>query len=543
MRDRRRLLFVVAWVVGLLTVVVPAAPGQAPSSAPTGWAVERVRFEPLDGRGSLDVSGVGSYRGAIEVTRAGAGLAVVNDVGFEDYVRGISEVPVRWPLEAQRAQAIAARTYALATLLDDTATEARGAGADICATQSCQVYTGLEKERRPGGGAWLAAVESTAGQVLLYRGKPIVAKYSSTNGGRTVAGGRPYLRSIPDPDDAVSPYHRWQVTLPLSTLTSLFTPPGDVTAATRSGDTVVLGWQAADGSSGGLLVPAADFRARVNAAVPTPGGLPLTLPSVRFDLASDGASAIVDGRGWGHGVGMSQYGALGKALRGMKASDILATYYAGLRPVAVPAEQLPRTIRVAVAVGQPAAAVTGPARFRVLDGDGRVLALGSSGGWRVVPGPGRQVRVVPPPADAGPPAVEVVSVEPSLAPPGTPVQLRFRLSVPAAVRLTVQPPAAAPVTVDAGVRDAGIHELTLPPAPVAGDGVATIWAEAGVDRAASVPVAYRIGVPPRPGPARAAATAKLDVADEPGLLASSLVALVLLVGVGALLVRVRGQVQ
>ena len=530
MRDRRRLLFVVAWVVGLLAGVAPAAPSRASSLTPAGWVVDRVRFEPLDAAGSLDVAGVGSYRGAIDVSRSGGGVGVVNAVGFEHYLAGISEVPVRWPLEAQRAQAIAARTYALYTMLDRTQTEARSLGADICATQSCQVYAGLEKERREGAAAWTAAVESTAGQVLLYQGRPILAKYSSTNGGHTVAGGRPYLRSVPDPDDAASPYHRWEVVLPLTTLTSLFGAPGDVTAVTRSGDTVVLGWQAPDGSSGGHLVPAADFRSRVNAGVPTPAGLPLTLPSIRFDIATNGDTAVVDGRGWGHGVGMSQYGALGKALRGMKAADILASYYAGLRPVTLPNDQLPGHIRVAVGLGQPEAAVSGPGRFRVLDGQGQVLALAASGSWRVLPGPGRQVRVVPPAAEAGLPAVEVVGLEPAEPAPGAPVQVHFRLSMASAVRLTVRMPAAPEVTLDAGLRDAGVHVVTLPAAPAVGDAVATISAEAGVGRAATVPLSYRVAVAARVTTGGATA-APVDVDRQATVLTTSVLAALLLAAV------------
>src|SRR6185295_12107854 len=103
------------------------------------------------------------------------------------------------------------------------------------------------------------------------------------------------------------------------------------------------------------------------------------------------------GQGWGHGVGLSQYGALGKAQRGMRAPDILASYYGGLRPVLVPPQQLPSRIRVLLDPGRASAAVTATGRFRVLDGTGRVIGLVASGDWQVLPGGGRGVRVVAPP--------------------------------------------------------------------------------------------------------------------------------------------------
>src|SRR5437867_9206697 len=141
-----------------------------------GWVVAGVRFEPLDpSRAPLIADGVGEYRGAIEVRHTPAGLATVNVVGFDDYLKGISEVPVSWPPEAQRAQAIAARTYALYEMLDAVPSVWRQAGADLCASDSCQVYRGVAKERRPGAAAWSSAVDATRGQVLVWQGRPILA--------------------------------------------------------------------------------------------------------------------------------------------------------------------------------------------------------------------------------------------------------------------------------------------------------------------------------------------------------------------------------
>lgn len=161
----------------------------AATTRPPGWDVGTVRFEPLEaGPAGLTVAGIGTYRGALEVRRHGRSLAVVNEVGTEDYLRGIDEVPSTWPAAALQAQVIAARTYA-AHLAGTGATSTwREVGADICATDSCQVYKGLDAERHSSGTGWAAAVEATASRVLLAANEPIRASYTaSTSGPRTMS--------------------------------------------------------------------------------------------------------------------------------------------------------------------------------------------------------------------------------------------------------------------------------------------------------------------------------------------------------------------
>jgi hypothetical protein len=168
--------------MALSATVVAVTPGVAwgggDGPVAQGWAAGSVRLEPLSGSKGLSVAGAGTYRGAIEVRRNGAGLAVVNDVVLEDYVRGIDEVPPSWPAAALQAQAIAARTYAAHIAMRNDP-RWRAVGADICATSTCQVYRGLDAERRAHGYGWLPAVEATAGRALLSGGRPIMASYSS----------------------------------------------------------------------------------------------------------------------------------------------------------------------------------------------------------------------------------------------------------------------------------------------------------------------------------------------------------------------------
>ncbi len=476
-----------------LTKKHPARARRAATPAPLpGWVVDRVRFEALDARRPVGVDSLGSYRGTIDVVPADGALAVVNELPLEDYLLGISEVPPSWPAEAQRAQAIAARTYAAYVIANPSAAMS-AIGADICADDGCQVYAGLAKERRPGAAAWTAAVRSTTGLGLLYRGTPILAKYSSTNGGRTVAGGRPYLRAIDDPDDAVSPYHRWRSEIPLSALASAFGLPGEAFAAQRIGDLIDVEWSSPDGANAGVAeIGVGDFRARLNQAVAAPPGLPAAVPSTRFELATDAVAGVIrlDGRAWGHGIGMSQFGALGKAQRGMRAADILATYYGGLRPVTLSAP--PGSVRVALDGSRSTVVVAAEGRFRVLDGN-RPIAVVAQGAWRVVPAPRGQLRVLPPPGQAGVPVVTSLLSGPATTPLGQRLDMRFRLSVPAAVHVTLRSDSGGPeVVVSSRVVDAGEVVQRLPAMRKAGGYVVTVRADAGAGRTMSLPVALQV---------------------------------------------------
>ena len=147
------------------------------------------------------------YRGSIQVSVVDRKLRAINFVGLEAYLYGVvpDEVPDSWPPEVLKAQAVAARSYALVT---------RKSGAfDLYADTRSQVYGGVDAETFPT----TAAVDATAGQILAYRGQIAVTYFFSTSGGRTAAiqdawpGSRPvpYLVSVPDPYDTASPHHRW----------------------------------------------------------------------------------------------------------------------------------------------------------------------------------------------------------------------------------------------------------------------------------------------------------------------------------------------
>ncbi len=146
------------------------------------------------------------YRGKLSVSADGKLVQVVDVVGLEPYLKGVvpAEMPSTWGAEALEAQAVAARSYALANL-------AKGRDFDLYSDTRDQAYLGVEAESPAAS----AAVDATKGQVVLYNGKVADTLFSSTSGGRTASAleatgtAVPYLVSVADPYDTASPYHDW----------------------------------------------------------------------------------------------------------------------------------------------------------------------------------------------------------------------------------------------------------------------------------------------------------------------------------------------
>ncbi|WCB96927.1 hypothetical protein DSM104299_05697 [Baekduia alba] len=152
----------------------------------------------------------GRYRGALEVGASGSGVQAVDAVDVEDYVRGVvsAESPPSWPAEALKAQAVAARTYAVTT---DAGSSTDGY-TQYADTRS-QMYKGVAAELPSTD----AAVAATAGQVVVQNGQPVTTYFFSTSGGHTEdiensfvgALPRAWLKGVDDPYDTVSPRHSW----------------------------------------------------------------------------------------------------------------------------------------------------------------------------------------------------------------------------------------------------------------------------------------------------------------------------------------------
>ena len=292
----------------------------------------------------------GWFPGTLRIERADDGtlsLAVV--LPFERYLEGIAEVPPTWPRAALEAQAIAARSYALATT-GWAGTEGEPLGEPICATTACQVYRGTPVPADPDHERWVRAVRRTRGSMLLSDGRPAQTVYFSTSNGRTygnedVFGSSPlpYLRPVVERDDGASPSSRWRVRVPFRDLTRFLRADGSwpggraIRVARPRGDAVVL-----RGAGVRRSIEVDRLRDALNEWAPRlrPARYPLREPPGH--APAHGPVAVgrgLDRRGcprvhrprMGHGVGMVQWGAYGKARRGLSASQILAFYYGGLR--------------------------------------------------------------------------------------------------------------------------------------------------------------------------------------------------------------------
>ena len=306
----------------------------------------------------------GRYTGDVEIIAVGEGLRVVEQVGLEDYVAGVvqAELPDSFPLEAMKAQAIAARTYALFHLGDH-----ERQGADLCAEVHCQVYRGIPPEAsRP-----LTAAQETAGQVLSWNGMLVDAMYHSACGGSTAAAWEvrqgkllPYLRGASDsaydlggsPErPAGKPYcgmgHRvawdrrfsWREAekLVASNLGTVLGEPGLAPGNLKSlrvlsrGESGRVEWLEVGTSRGTYLVRGDAVRWLFGNGRAGPSGLRSSdfQLTVERDRKGRPRAVVVKGKGHGHGIGLCQWGARGRAQSGQTAEEILSAYYPGAEVV------------------------------------------------------------------------------------------------------------------------------------------------------------------------------------------------------------------
>ncbi len=170
----------------------------------------RIRALPLKNAEQAVTINKKSYRGELELVKVSHKdkFNVINVLPMEEYLYGIiaCEISPNWPREAVKAQAVAARTYALHSM-----GKHEKEGYDVCTSTDCQVYGGKNAET-PGGNA---AVDATRGEVMLYKGQPIAAYFHGSSGGYTengenVWGGNlPYIKGVIDYDQK-SPYYQWE---------------------------------------------------------------------------------------------------------------------------------------------------------------------------------------------------------------------------------------------------------------------------------------------------------------------------------------------
>jgi SpoIID/LytB domain protein len=489
---------------GLRFIVGPAGDVDAASvdaASLDAPALAERRAQLLDG--AIGVSGVGGgastvtgFLDTVELLPRRGGVELVNELGFDDYLYGLAEVPRAWPEAVLEAQVIAARTYAWYVM-----GRSSYADYDICATTACQVFRGAEVLRATGGERWLAAVDATSGQVLTYDDAPILARYFSTSGGRTYAneavfpssGPFPYLVGIDDPYDALSPVHRWEVRFLRSEFNELLSRGETLAAAAPYERIERLG--AVDDPRAMIRVTGRDGRRVEVAAIALRDflssraplvfpdrfpplradgerPLPSTIPTTRYGIEVTNFEVVITGLGWGHGVGMGQWGAHARALEGQDAATILAAYYNGLVPTRD--ARVPERIRAgmgAVSLDDGLSLrVTLPTPTRIVDLSGRELATGL-GTWRVArelaadgSATGATLVLTPPPGWGAPLEVSPTRVRalrgagPDVQ-PGEPAgfDVRTVVSTPVRLRLVVTDADGASVE----ERDLGVAERGL----------------------------------------------------------------------------------
>jgi stage II sporulation protein D (peptidoglycan lytic transglycosylase) len=406
------------WIGALIGIAI--ALGTAPALAD-----DVVVLHPAPGT-EFEIGGR-SYGGVITLSQSGGSLTLTETTSVDQYLAGIKEVPFGWPEEALAAQVVAARTYLANTLRNGRSAQGRQHGFDICATSACQVYAGTGYRHEDHGDRWIAAVQRTAREILTFDGGPILAVYSSSAGSRTMAvqdvwGGEPlpYLQPVDSPEEGVSPFASWHVEIPagafvdilaadgygvagdLISIQHVVPPEGEgiarVVVTTTGGVATALGTdlKGAMNRHGPDLYPdllpgtRADGQRKLPQALPSynyrvsyvpPQRIPpLVLEHLPFADRSLLGMVVFDGEGWGHNLGMSQYGALAMALDGATYREILAHYYGGLTPVDAGAS-LPEEVVIGLGWDLDSVTLTATGPFTV---GGKAAGPRSGGTWAVI---------------------------------------------------------------------------------------------------------------------------------------------------------------
>ncbi|ACH39445.1 cell division protein, SpoIID family, putative [Citrifermentans bemidjiense Bem] len=276
--------------------------------------------------GRLSVNGKG-YRAVVEVSPAQKGLLVVNDLPLEEYLVGLinCEISSAWPMEAVKAQAVIARSYAVYQMQ-----ARRGAPYQLESSVMDQVYEGADVEDSRAA----RGVEETAGQVLTYEGKTIQAFYHSNCAGHTENSKNVWGMSIPYLQGVACLYCgesnpiKWELKLPLKKVESALRAAGYQVAGIREcrvrgrNDSGRVQDVLVDSSRSKVAVPGVAFRKALGYGA---------VKSTNFELRQSGDELLVVGSGSGHGVGLCQWGAKGRAIEGFDYREILSYYYPGVK--------------------------------------------------------------------------------------------------------------------------------------------------------------------------------------------------------------------
>jgi len=267
------------------------------------------------------------FRGDVDVIRKDNGkLLVINNISVEDYLYGVlyHEVSHRWPAECLKAQAIVSRTFALYQ-----ARQNKQQPYDLRCDIYSQVYGGKASEK------WSTtkAVDSTRGKILTYKGDILPAYFHATCGGHTEDASNLWnidlapLKGVECGYCDRSKHYKWINKIPLARVEAKLKEAGydiggivSVSVLSKNASGRADKIEIKDGAGVTVIIAAKDFRQMMG---------PNDVRSTKFDASVHGAELVLDGFGWGHGVGMCQWGAFGMSEKGKKAEEILKFYYPG----------------------------------------------------------------------------------------------------------------------------------------------------------------------------------------------------------------------
>lgn len=272
------------------------------------------------------------YRGELEIVPepSSGKFIFVNKVLMEDYIMGVvpAEMPSSWPLEALKAQAVAARTYAVDSILS-----APNSTYHVESTTQSQVYGGIKRETVRSN----QATRETAGEILIYQNKPARTFYHSNSGGKTESPehvwgytGLNYLLAVDSPHCKAADNFEWKISISrsqmqekLKSLELSEIKDIRISVLTPSGRAKTL---EIEGNDKTVTMNAVDFRRAIGQT---------TMRSLLFEIQLEDEVFKLKGRGFGHGVGMSQWGSKGMAEKDYDYKDILSFYYKGTELVTI----------------------------------------------------------------------------------------------------------------------------------------------------------------------------------------------------------------
>jgi stage II sporulation protein D len=277
------------------------------------------------------------YRGVLEFRPAQQGLTIVNELPVEEYLYGVtpSEMPSSWPKEALKAQAVVSRSYALARLRAPA-----GDCFDVFATQSSQVYHGYDWENK----ATNNAVDETGGIIMTCGGLPVDAVFHSSSGGFTENAEDVWkyplncIQARDDPYDINEKFYNWKVIYSDEQLIKLLNDAGyhfkDI-ADLRELERTSTGARVKRLEITGTDKDGMSVREEIYNAdkVRTVLGLKSSIFTMQKEFDEQEKNLVkvtITGNGFGHGLGMSQYGARGLAEKGYSYQEILKYYYKGV---------------------------------------------------------------------------------------------------------------------------------------------------------------------------------------------------------------------